>query len=78
VQLTQAIVEDKVPRQIVLDTASHWRDDQIVPIAVRQGLDMTRTLLPGDGRPGTEGVKVCLYIPYEGTRQHPPTGHRAC
>jgi hypothetical protein len=68
-QLVQAIVGDKVPRQIVLDPASHWRSDQIVPIAMQQGLDMTRTVLPSNGRPGAEGVKVSLHIPYDGTRQ---------
>lgn len=68
-QLAQVIVGDKVPRQIALDTASHWRGDQVVSIAVRQGLDMTRTLLPRNGRPGAEGVKITLHIPYNGTRQ---------
>jgi len=68
-QLIQDIVADKVPRQILLDTANHGWTDRIVPIQAQQGLAHSGIILPSARRAATEGVELRLHIPYTGTQQ---------
>jgi hypothetical protein len=68
-QLTQQIVADKVPPQIVLDTVNHGWTDRIVPIQAQQGLAYSGLIMPSARRAATEGVELRLHTPYTGTQQ---------
>lgn len=68
-QLTQDIVADKVPQQILLDSANHGWTDRIVPIQAQQGLAYSGIIMPSARRAATEGVELRLHIPYTGTQQ---------
>ena len=67
--LVQAVVDDKVPRPIVLDAERHQIASEIVPSAPRNEGGRASVYRPASPFPDREVIQGSLYIPYTGTRQ---------
>jgi hypothetical protein len=67
-ELTEAVLADKVPKQIRLDTANHRVSNDIVNTP--SGRERVRSLLLTGAMPAAStGVESRLHIPYAGTQQ---------
>jgi hypothetical protein len=67
--LVQAVVDDKVPKQIVLDIENHRIDNGILPSTADTGDGWAAVYRPAPSFADRELIQGSLYIPYAGTRQ---------
>lgn len=68
-QLVQAVIADKVPQPIQLNTANHTMTSEVVSNPVRGGLSHDGIYIRSAKQPGTEAIKIYLYVPYKGVQQ---------
>jgi hypothetical protein len=67
--LVQAVVDDKVPRAIVLDVEHHQIANGIVPSAPQGDEGWASVYRPASPFPDRAVIAGSLYVPYTGTRQ---------
>jgi hypothetical protein len=67
--LVQAVVDDKVPRPIVLDVEHHQIANGIVPSAPQGDEGWGSAYRPAPSFPDRAVIEGLLYVPYAGTRQ---------
>jgi hypothetical protein len=66
--LVQAVIDEKVPRPIVLDVERHRIDNGILPPASETGDGWAAVYRPAPSFPARELIQGLLFIPYTGTR----------
>jgi hypothetical protein len=67
--LVQAVVDDKVPKQIVLDVENHRISNGLLPSASDTGDGWAAAYRPAQSFPDRQLIQGSLYVPYSGNRQ---------
>ena len=67
--LVQAVIDDKVPAQIVLDLKSHRISNRLLPPASDTGDGWAAAYRPAPSFPDRQLIQGLLYVPYRGNRQ---------
>lgn len=74
--LVQAVIDEKVPRPIVLDVERHRIDNGILPPASETGDGWAAAYRPAPAFPERELIQRMLFIPYTGREfRHEPRTH---